>query len=233
MPDIPNLPGVPSLSNYTPNDAVLLLADVTGAALLLPSPIWGIYMDGIPVIIPASMVPSQLSFGLSLVGNIAALIGVPNIVPVAASTVEFDYSGESPISNYPQENGAFQSYNKVQLPFDVKLKLAVSGSGSERQAFFNILDAIRKSTSLVSVVSPEKVYASCNCKHVDYRRSGRSGVDLVVADVWFEEVRVIAASTFSNTKVPVAAGQQSIGNVQSQTPSTQFASSLSVGGGFF
>jgi hypothetical protein len=217
MPNVPNVPGVPLLSSYSGTNTALLFSDGITALRGIIGAGWGVYLDGSPIITPATMFTQQLGSTLSSIATIASLIGLPNIVPVIASTIEFDYSADSPISNYPQESGAFQSYNKVQMPFDVKLKLGCSGSASQRQAFFDTLEALRTSTVLVDVVTPEKVFSGCNCKHIDYLRRGGRGVDLVIADAWFEEVREIEASTFSNTAAPGAAGQQSIGNVQPQT----------------
>lgn len=220
MPNVPNVPGVPALAGYSAIDIVLDFADgvIAGSGLLQVG--WGIFLDGEPVITPASLVTQQIGAALGPITDIAALIGFPNVVPCTGSMIEFEFSANSPISNYPQENGAFASYNKVQLPFDVRVKIACSGSSSQRQAFQDTLDAMRTSTALVDVVTPEKVYTSCNCKHVDWRRTASSGVELIIADVWFEQVNALTATAFSNTQQPGNAGQQSIGNVQPQTPTS-------------
>lgn len=231
MPDVPNLPGVPPLSSYSPNGVGLAIADVPILLNAFLGPVWGIYIDGAPVILPASIFTQAISPLLGAISTVASLIGFPNVVPVIASTVSFDFSADSPISNYPQEKGAFQSYDKVQLPFDIKLKLACGGSASVRQAFFSTLEALRTSTALVDIVTPEAVYSSCNCKHVDYARTASNGVDLIIADVWFEQVRVGSALTFSNTQNPGDAGQQSIGNVQPVAPSSAISQQFAGIGG--
>lgn len=237
MVDVPNLPGVPALNGYSIQDMPLLQADNLIAIAALLVPVWGVFLDGVPVIAPASLLPrsvtNAIASGLNSIATVAALVGVPNIIPCVASMVEFDYTADSPISNYPQENGAFQSYNKVQLPFDIRLKLA----SNYRQAFLGTLNGLRSSTVLVDVVTPDITYRSCNCKHVDYKRTANNGVDLIIADVWFEQVRVTAQSLFSNTQQssgvngmasagasatlnPGDAGTQAIGNVQPQAPSS-------------
>lgn len=223
MPVVPNVPGVPALTSYAPNSLSLLVTDALSAIAGLLAPSWGIFVEGQPVITPASIIGQQIETTLGAISQVAALIGLPNVVPVSASMVSFEYAGDTPISNYPQERGAFQSYDKVQLPFDVRVKLACSGTASSRQAFFSTLEAIKNSTVLVDVVTPEAIYAGVNCKHVDYIRRSDRGVTLVVADVWFEEVREVAASSFTNTQQPTDAGPQSIGNVQPQdaTPVAQ------------
>ena len=237
MPDIPNVPGVPALSGYASDANVpLLFADAPSVLTAFIGPTWGVYASGIPVIIPAGLfgqsATSTIGLGLSAVAAVAALIGLPNIVPVVASTVEFDFSAESPISTYPQEQGAFQSYDKIQLPYDIKMKLAVGGPPVQRQAFLSTLAALRTSLALLDIVTPEAVFTSCNCKHFDYRRTASNGVQLIVADVWFEEVRVAAGATFLSTQQPGDAAPQSIGNVQPQS-STAISGALAAGNGVF
>lgn len=227
MVDVPNLPGVPPLTNYSTDFGALIFGDALSAITQLFQPVWGIYIAGQPIITPASSVSQQVGAALGVLSSLASLIGVPNVVPVVASTIEFDYSADAPISTYPQEEGAFQSYDKVQLPFDVKLRLA----SSQRQEFFSTLEALRTSLALVDIVTPDGVYSSCNCKHVDYRRTSRNGVDLVLADVWFEQVRVISATSFSNTKSPTDSSTQALGNVQPQTPSANVVQQFNGLGG--
>jgi hypothetical protein len=217
LPNVPNLPGVPPLASYGASNISLVVADVIiGIRSFIPT--WGIYFNGLPIITPANLFTQQISPILSAVSTIASLFGVANILPVIASMVEFEYAKDAPISSYKQQSGGFQSYDKVQMPFDVKVKLACGGSPSQRQAFEGTLDGLLSSTTLVDILTPEKVFTSVNCKHVSFVRRADNGANLIVADVWFEEVRVTSTSTFTTTQVANAAGQQSIGNVQPQTP---------------
>lgn len=216
MPQVPNVPGVPALSGYSSSPIPLLAADAAVVlSALLPSS-WGIYIDGQPVITPASLITQTLAPIINSIGALAALVGFPNVVPVTGSTIEFDYTADSPISNYPQEQGGFQSYNKVQLPADIRLKIGCGGSAAQRQGFFGILNALRTSTVLVDILTPDGIYPEYNCKHVDYHRRADKGVDFVVADVWFEQVSENAGADFTNTQQPGDSAQQSIGNVQPQ-----------------
>jgi len=209
----------------------LLLADAEDLVLgSLLAPTWGIYLNGAPVIQPASVAGQQFSAALQQIASIASLLGAPNIVPVAASTVEFEYAGDSPISNYPQEQGGFQSYNKVYLPFDVKLRLACGGDTTNRQSFLNTCIAIRKSFALFDIVTPELTFTSVNCTHIDWRRNAREGVELIQVDLWFQEISVTGAVSFTNTQQPGDAAPQSLGNVQPQTPSQYVANGFSAGG---
>lgn len=203
------------------NPIELLVDDALSLALgSFSSPNWGIYLDGTPVIQPASVYGNNVNSGMSDIQALASIVGGPNIAPATASTVDFEYAQDWPISNYPQEQGAFQSYDKVTLPFDVKVRLASGGSASARQGFLSTCFAISNSFSLFDVVTPEMTYTSCNVTHIDFRRAAERGATLIVVELWFKEIPVSASATFSNTQQPGEAGQQSLGNVQAQTPNS-------------
>lgn len=225
MPDIPNVPGVPPLSSYALNNFVLATTDAVSIVTSLFFPQWGIYQNGRAIITPASIATQAITsvlapFSIAAVpiAAAAAFIGVPNVLPSVASTIEFSLSQEAPISTYQQEAGAFQSYNKVVLPADIRLRLACGGGALLRQAFFGTIQAILVSTSVFDINTPEGAFTGYNCKHVDWSRRADRGVDLVQADVWFEQVRIVSALSFSDTKSPTVAGAQGLGNVQPQTP---------------
>jgi hypothetical protein len=206
----------------------LLLGDAAELIAALRGPQWGIYRDGDPVITPANPFIQSIagSFaGLQDIASAASAVfsipGMPNIIlPSTASTASFEFAGDSPISNYPQEQGAFQSYDKVTLPYEIKLRLANGGSTSQRQAFLATCLSIRNSLDLYDVLTPEMTFPSVNCHHIDWRREASRGATLIVVELWFQQVPVTASTSFQNTQSAAAAGPQSLGNVQSQTPST-------------
>ena len=154
MAQVPNVPGVPALNSYSTNNIELLTAD---AALVVNAflPTWGIYYNGFPVIWPATVASSVIGSVLAPIGQVASLLGIPNLLPVFASTIEFDFDQEWTVADYPVEQGAFQSYDKVQLPFECRVRMACGGPTSQRTAFLNSIFAIAGgsplgSTSLIS-----------------------------------------------------------------------------------
>ena len=154
MADVPNVPGVPALNTYSTNNIELLTAD---AALVVNAflPTWGIYYNGFPVIWPATVASSVIGSVLAPIGQVASLLGIPNLLPVFASTIEFDFDQEWTVADYPVEQGAFQSYDKVQLPFECRVRMACGGPTSQRTAFLNSIFSIAGgsplgSTSLIS-----------------------------------------------------------------------------------
>lgn len=121
-------------------------------------------------------------------------------VVTADNVVAFDFRQDRRISNYPVEEGAFESYNKVPVPFDVRLTFSTGGSVAKRQEMINSIDAIIDSTDVFDGVTPEKVYTSINPVHQSMRRTGRSGAGLVVIDVYCQQIRVTTSQQFVNNQ---------------------------------
>lgn len=208
----------------------LLLADAENlilSALLAPS--WGVYQNGTPVIQPASLLTQFVGGFVQPLSQIASLVGLPGIVPAFASTVEFEYAQDWPLSNYPQEQGGFQTYNKVTLPFDVKLRLACQGPQTIRQAFLTTCLAISNSFQLFDVVTPELVFTSCNVSHIGWRREAERGATMIVVDMWFQQIAVTNSTTFQNTQQPGDASPQSLSNVQPLSPNQVVSQGFSAG----
>ncbi len=150
-------------------------------------------------------------------GSFAAL---PNLLPTASSglvgqkrwgifdssnnsilTVDavdsVEYARDYRISDYPQEEGKFMSYNKVQVPYNGKVGFLV---GPHREAFLNQIEAQVASLQFVSLVTPEKTYVNANLTHYGYRRVARRGTTLILVEVWVEEVRITGQTQTSNAQ---------------------------------
>lgn len=126
-------------------------------------------------------------------------------VVVADNVISFDFRQDFRISNYPIEEGAFESYNKVQVPYDVRLQFSAGGSVAKRQELIDSVDAIIGSTDVFDAVTPEKTYTSINPVHQSIRRTSHSGAGLVVIDVYCQQIRVTATQQFANNQQQTAA----------------------------
>jgi hypothetical protein len=136
-------------------------------------------------------------------------------VLAADAVMTLEYAHDYKVSDYPQEKGAFQSYNKVQIPYQHKVTFAVA---SERKAFLDAVEVAVGSLDLFTVVTPEISYPSVNLTHVGYRRIANNGVTTILVDVWCEEIRIIGSENLSNTRSTNGAGEQNNGPVQAQDP---------------
>lgn len=135
-------------------------------------------------------------------------------VAAADSVLTFEYRQDTKISDYPQEKGGFQSYNKVGTPFDVRVQLTKGGTESDRSAFLSAIEAATASLDLFDVVTPEKVYKNANLQRFDYRRTAQSGVGLITVDLWLVEVRETVTAGFAVAKKPSGFAAVNGGTVQ-------------------
>lgn len=132
------------------------------------------------------------------------------------SIISVEYNRDWTVASYPMEQGAFQSYNKIQMPFENRVRMTKGGSLEERQAFLNRLETIAASLDLYDIITPERTYNNVNIENINYVRSNTNGVGLLTVDVSFVEIRVSAISTFANTKETASQNPVSIGTVQAQ-----------------
>ena len=176
FPNIPIIPGVPGLARSISIPAIVLLADnLISAALGLsdfggmnaPSLIWGIFDKN---------------------GNQALY---PD------SFIDVDYRNDVKVSNYPQESGAFASYNHVGTPYDCRIRMAIGSNRSARTAFLATCDAMIKSIDFFTLVTPEVTYTNAVLESYDYKRESKNGVSMIIVDLKFIEIRTTATSTFS------------------------------------
>jgi hypothetical protein len=202
-PNVPNLPGVPPVLR-APGQSLLSTAvslvesDAVGVLQSIFAPVWGVFDD----------------------------TGAP--VVVSDTTLMLEYQSDSVISNYPQEQGAFGLFNKVQMPYRTTVTLVCGQSVGVREAFLSAIDAAKQSTDLYTVVSPEATYENANIVNYDYRRTTRNGATLLIVNLHIEEVRQTGTAQFSQTgdvslpasgvQNPASADSVSQGQVQPQTP---------------
>lgn len=165
------------------NKVALVGSDVGIVLGLLSRPIWGVYQNGKPIIIPDSIINVEMK-------------------------------REWRVSDYPQEGGAFQTYNKVNTPYESRIRMTKGGSVAERGAFLSLIESIANSLQMYDITTPEKTYQNANVHHFNYTRSGQSGAGLISVDLWFVEVRISTEPQFSNTAAASAAGIFQNGTVQ-------------------
>lgn len=151
------------------------------------------------------------------------------LVLEADNMVSLDYKRDYTVSDYPIEPGpqspnqtqsplTFQSYNKVQTPFDVRIMITKGGSVEDRSDFLQTLETIVGDLNLYDVQTPEQIYSNVNLIHYDMRRTAENGATLLRAEVWGEEIRTSDSSQFNDTKSPDGQNPQNQGVQSGQTP---------------
>lgn len=134
------------------------------------------------------------------------------------SIVSLDYNREWAVASYPMEQGAFQSYNKVQFPFEHRVQMTKGGTVSEKQEFLTKLETIAASLNLYDIVTPERTYSNVNIENINYSRTSTNGVGLLTVEISFVEIRLNASVNFMNSLNSNSNDPVVIGTVQPQSP---------------
>lgn len=199
-PNAPAFPGVPGLKRdplAIVSVVQLVIADVATIADLFTGPRWGIFTKD----------------GLPLV--------------VADTITAVDFRIEARISDYPVESGGFQSYDKVMLPYDMRVEMTcggthpgLSGASMDKTLFLSNLTHAQASLDLFLVLTPDSSYPNMNIVHYDYRRTRERGASMLHVEVWLQEIRDTATTQFTSTQSPTSQADQNGGTVQPATPPT-------------
>lgn len=223
IPGLQAIPNVTSLLNVTtvaqipdlPNVGELLNVPDLSSLIRIPSLPQLLDMAGVGDLLTGDNVPSNQvltpQWGIFLDGE---------QVLFPDSMVSLEYKKDYRIVDYPMEEGAFQSYNKVTTPYDARIRVTKGGTIEDRQAFLQDVAGIAESLDLYDLITPEVSYSNANVMHVDYRRTATNGVGLLSIDLWLIEIRsTVTPILFSKTQAPSGADPVQLGQVQPQIPS--------------
>ena len=245
-PDVPPLPGVPPISRLASQGLAVGLAvaaELYAIYLALKNKpkvypkqanqfsIWGI-------LYAKSFNPNNPTYAYTYTNtNTATIITSPFSTPITIkntgqtegkiiegeyalepdSFVNFEYKVDHKIPNYPIQNGSFASYNKIALPYEIKIRVTKKGI-SNISSFINQILILLNSVQILAVVTPDRIYNSVNLIHFDYKKEAVNGATLLIADLTFEEVRVVVSPSVP-TATPNGAGTISNGQVSTNTSS--------------
>ncbi len=193
-PNVPKFPGVPPVFRSAANPVSV------GAS---PSPLTADQISG--------STATAAAWGLYRSGGAIAL-QVDSIVKVAPQR-------EFRVSDYPVEQGGFQSFNKVAMPGDLRVTVTKGGTDSVRQGFLVTLDQLMETTELFNFVTPDSAFLDRSIIHYDYERTNDRGVTLLTIEIELLEIRQTAKSAFTNSKAPSGDGTVQGGPVRPSAPS--------------
>ena len=151
--------------------------------------------------------------------------------PVIVSDIVTDLGFQDTwtISDYPVEQGGFETYDKVSLPYEARVRFVAGGNSAARENLLSSIVAIAGDLNFYDVVTPEQTYNNANILRYEYRRVANDGVSLLIVDVTLQEVRVTTTGNADNTAQPSGADQQNNGTTQATT-ATQTQVALGQGG---
>lgn len=190
FPDVPMAPGVPPVLRDT-------------SAVPMPAPT--------PLVRDDSSV-SQSGGGVrwGIFDNAGAQLLTPD------SFIAAEYSRDWRLADYPLEKGAFESYNKVTRPYELRVTLTKGGTENDRSDFINAIEALGQSLTLISTVTPEHTYLQGNIAHVNYDRTAHAGASMITATLGIMEIRTTVTAAYSQTKTASAADPVNAGAVQTK-----------------
>ena len=198
-PNVPNVPGVPAIPRN-------------------------------PFALPAGIEPLLTTDPLSILTDAFApqwgvfKDGLPVIQ--ADSTISFEFRQSWALADFPVEKGGFESYDKVNTPFDARIRVSSGGSEANREALLASVQAIVDSIDTYDLVTPLSIFQNVNAQHWDFAQTAQKGVGLLSIDIRFLEIRQTATQTFAqtdngtaplqNTKDPASASPVNAGTVQTK-----------------
>lgn len=192
-----------------------------------------------------------------LAGVVGQLGGIHGGKPVITpdSVLALEWHGEERISDYPLMDGTFASFNKVKVPFDLRVVMTCQGLNyvqtvlqkatqfidqalsnlglafgqpMERSDFLQQLDAMLDTTQLYDVVTPDKVYRNVNLVSYSHAKRNDEGATMIIAELLFREVRT-AQDAYSGeiaSSSESAASPVNVGTVTGITPSASVISAF-------
>lgn len=208
FPTVPQLPGVPQLLRQAINFISSLLIPPAIDAPGLPgvlwhaaqsAPVWGVFDSN------------------------------GNQVITPDSVMDFNYRAEWSISDYPVQDDAFASFNKVRHPSEMVVRMVKGSSLQARADFENQCNAVAESLNRFTILTPERTYIGVNVLRHEVSRRERRGANYIEADLFFRTINTVQAqysstgslpSPTANAVSPSAVPPVSLGVVQPQQPTS-------------
>lgn len=135
------------------------------------------------------------------------------------SILSIDARSDSKVATHPVEKGSFAAYNKTQMPNEVRVVMACSGSGvSTPSDFLQTLEKMKQSTDLFTIGTSDNVYSSLSLTHYDVRREATKGATMILVEAIFVEIRQTATATYTTTQEPSGSDVKNNGQLTAQTP---------------
>lgn len=196
FPDVPKVPGVPAVARSAINPGTATEPQLTQDSITVTAAAknqWGVYTTA---------------------GAIA-------LEPDSISAIGYD--AEYRVADFPIEEGGFESYDKVALPFQNRVVMTKGGTLEQRRAFLRAVEELRGDLELYNVVTPEWTYLNVNIVRVSVDRNREQGAGLITVELQLQEIRQNATASFTQTRDPASATPVNNGSVQPKPANTETA----------
>ena len=139
---------------------------------------------------------------------IYAIVASDTFLPLAipSSWGEFSAKYETQLSDYPQEYGAFQPYNKVRRPTEVNVTMIKTGSDLARFAWLAAIQQFEalKPQQLFTIISPQLIATDYSLSGLAYETRPDRGSNILYLTLRFTEIPQIPSSTGTYTNAQEA-----------------------------
>jgi len=170
-PDVPQLPGVPQLRRAA-TGAALRAGGALVTSLLAPARSGRLWH------------PPQSETRWGVYNAKHELVLHPD------SILDFDQRNEWSLPTYPLQSGSFSNYNKVNLPFEISVRVSKGGTRQQRTLFLEEIAKISATLDLYTILTPERSYLNCNIVRYEVSRRGAAGAYFLTdVDLFFREIR--------------------------------------------
>jgi hypothetical protein len=131
---------------------------------------------------------------------IYAILNADTFIPltIPSAWIDFDFMYETAITDYPQEQGAFEPYNKVKRPNAISVTLAKGGSDLARYAWLAAIQQAEANNpeSLYTIISPDGIYTDYTIRKMHYTKRQDKGSHQLYLTIDFTEVpQIVTVST--------------------------------------
>jgi hypothetical protein len=231
-PNVPDLPGVPQLPrspNFPPAaQAALGIVESGLWQAALANNRWQIFSQNTSLTKPPTT-GNQIIGAYTAIAQSYGIFGNTNNSPNPSCTdtvISFELVSESKVSNFPVQSNSFASYNKVNIPKEIKIVLAKGGSNSDRQSFLDNIDTAKTqaSTELFQIITPDFTFKNMSLYDYNYRKEQTSGANMLIVECKFIEIRQVIPAyaqtqLTSNAQNPVDQPKQNNGSQSASSPS--------------
>lgn len=107
---------------------------------------------------------------------------------------DFGLNNASQLATYKIESGAFNTYNKVDSPYDISVVAVKTGTDDDIGQFLKKLEIMSNDINLYQFVLPEITYTNCNIEKYGYRRSTKNGTHIIYAEIMLKQILNTAES---------------------------------------
>ena len=204
FPNVPKLPGVPQLARQP----------VAALAAEVPGIIRTLQVQAMPGVLVQSVKAAP-------VWGVFDSSGAQVIAP--DSIMSFNQRSEWRVSDYPVQNGAFASYDKVIVPTEILFRMVKGGSLQDRQTFMADCEFVAAALTLYTIITPEQTYQNMNPIRFEVNRVEVKGAFFIEAEMYFRQINqtdaqysstTTAAANTANAQNPAAVPPSSLGIVQ-------------------